>query len=319
MDCVVGYYMNSLRSGVAKFNEIIAKSFNVPMFGIYDDTILLYSEPLISLKVSELSPDEAEALCARIVQLSRGRSIRLFLHTFTRSPVELEIIRHADLIYCGNAEVYAEVAAITDNVVELWSPATIMDTQPFEKTDITVFSFGMAHKIQVELYRKLRDILEQSGKSYSLVISTAFHESVSFDDSASVFEALRGTFGQHLYHMGFLSDVAVYNHVVQSTFFAAFFDQGVRANNSTVVAAMQYGAVVITNLDRYSPGSYVHMQNLIDINQCTGLPTDEPVLAAIRANARETVRPLHWDAFLRQLKGHEVTVAEERRRLRVQP
>ncbi len=53
-----------------------------------------------------------------------------------------------------------------------------------------------------------------------------------------------------LYFLGNLSDVAVYNELRRATFFAAFFDGGVRANNTSVAAAMETGAVVITNLDQ---------------------------------------------------------------------
>ena len=63
-----------------------------------------------------------------------------------------------------------------------------------------------------------------------------------------------------LYFLGNLSDVAVYNQLRESTFFAAFFDRGVRANNTSVAAAMETGAVVITNLDELSPPEYVHMR-----------------------------------------------------------
>ena len=44
-----------------------------------------------------------------------------------------------------------------------------------------VFTFGMAHKIRVPLYRRLRDLLEATGKSYSVYVSTALHENTSFD------------------------------------------------------------------------------------------------------------------------------------------
>ena len=64
----------------------------------------------------------------------------------------------------------------------------------------------------------------------------------------SVFEEMHEIFPS-LYFLGNLSDVAVYNQLREATFFAAFFPRGVRANNTTVAAAMETGAVVITNLD----------------------------------------------------------------------
>ncbi|MBA2449669.1 MAG: hypothetical protein H0V51_16735 [Chloroflexi bacterium] len=305
MDCVVSFHLNALRSGVAKFNEIIARRFNVPLYGIYDEAVLRCRQPLLSLKVSDLSESEVAALGDRIERIRHGRSLALFLHTYSGSDFEHDLVRHADAVYCGNSEVYADVCQVSPRGVELWSPATILDTQPFRETEITVFSFGMAHKIRAELYGRLRTLLEATGKSYSLVVSTAFHESVSFDHSSHVFEQLRETFGEHLYFMGFLSDAAVYNFMVRSTFFAAFFDGGVRANNSTVVAGMQHGSVVVTNLDAYSPTLYAHMDNVIDINRCASLPTDAETLARLRNRATETVRSLSWDAFVTALTNHE--------------
>jgi hypothetical protein len=104
-----------------------------------------------------------------------------------------------------------------------------------------------------------------------------------------------------LYFLGNLSDVAVYNRLRESTFFAAFFDRGVRANNTSVAAAMETGAVVITNLDELSPPEYVHGENLIDIERCDRLPTEPEVLDAIREHAVETATARGWDALVAQL------------------
>ena len=139
-----------------------------------------------------------------------------------------------------------------------------------------VFTFGMAHKIRVPLYRRLRDLLEATGKSYSVYVSTALHENTSFDGSFVVrFEELQSIFNGQVYFMGYLSDTAVFNHLVDCTFLAAFFEKGLRANNTTVNAAMECGCAVITNLDEHSPAGLTHMRNVIDINLCDRLPDFE--------------------------------------------
>ena len=51
------------------------------------------------------------------------------------------------------------------------------------RTELSVFTFGMAHKIRVPLYRRLRDLLDATGKTYSVYVSTALHENTSFDGS----------------------------------------------------------------------------------------------------------------------------------------
>ena len=49
------------------------------------------------------------------------------------------------------------------------------------KTELSVFTFGMAHKVRGEYYRKLDELLKRTGKSYSLYLSTALHEGMSIE------------------------------------------------------------------------------------------------------------------------------------------
>lgn len=301
MDCIISYHLDSLRSGVARFNAILAQRLNIPLLGIFDDAIFRYQRPLLSFKISELNREEVISVSKRIAKIQQGRSLCLFLHDFTGRTIEINMVRKAEIVYCGNREIYSKVRAITPRAVELWVPSLLVDVQRFNPTEISVFSFRMAHKIKVGLYRKLHHLLEKTGKSYSLILSTAFHKSVSFEDSSCVFKYLRKIFGNYLYFTGFLSDAAVYNYLINATFFAAFFDQGVRANNTTVNAAMECGAVVITNLDQYSPKYFKHMKNLIDINQCHSLPTDKKLLNQIRQKAKETANSMSWDFLVEKL------------------
>ena len=79
-----------------------------------------------------------------------------------------------------------------------------------------------------------------------------------------------------------------------------------RANNGTVAAAMEHGAVVITNLDRHSPPEYVHMQNLIDINRCERIPSDPMVLKSISVDAMATARRRGWPQLIERVRTAEV-------------
>ena len=168
---------------------------------------------------------------------------------------------------------------------------------------LELFTFGMAHKIRVPLYRRLRDLLEATGKSYSVYVSTALHENTSFDGSFVVrFEELQSIFDRHVYFMGYLSDTAVYNHLMDCTFVAAFFEKGLRANNTTVNAAMESGCAVVTNLDDFSPAGLVHMTNVIDISRCDRLP-DLDETRRIGLTAREVAHSRYgWDQLVAQLR-----------------
>jgi hypothetical protein len=75
-----------------------------------------------------------------------------------------------------------------------------------------------------------------------------------------------------------------------------------RANNTTVNAAMECGAAVITNLDDHSPRGLEHMKNVIDITRCTRLP-DFDEAARIGKAAREIAHADYgWDQLVAQLR-----------------
>ena len=199
--------------------------------------------------------------------------------------------------------MFARLAPSRPDIVELFCPGTILNPQRFQKSELSVFTFGMAHKIRVPLYRRLRDLLEATGKSYSVFVSTALHENTSFDDSFVVrFEELQAVFDGQVYFMGYLSDTAVFNHLMDATYLAAFFEKGLRANNTTVNAAMECGCTVITNLDEYSPKGLTHMTHVVDINRCDRLPDAEETERIGRA-ARDIAHTRYgWDQLVAQLR-----------------
>ena len=217
--------------------------------------------------------------------------------------MEQRLMAAAARVYSGNRELSHTLAPSRPDIVELFCPGTLLNPQRFQKTELSVFTFGMAHKIRVPLYRRLRDLLDATGKSYSIFVSTALHENTSFDGSFIVrFEELQALFGGHVYFMGYLSDTAVFNHLVECNFLAAFFEKGLRANNTTVNAAMEVGCAVITNLDQYSPAGLAHMKNVIDINRCERLP-DPAQAETIGRAARDIAHADYgWDQLVAQLR-----------------
>jgi hypothetical protein len=104
-----------------------------------------------------------------------------------------------------------------------------------------------------------------------------------------------------VHFLGFLSDAAILHYLKTTTYFAAFFPTGVRANNSSVQTAMQAGAVVITNLDDRSPDGFNHMDSLIDIQTCSALPTDEHTLSRISRSASAAADRYDWGGLIRRL------------------
>jgi hypothetical protein len=295
---VVTHHRSGFRSGVARFNELLAERLGVPLYGIDEDGPG-WARSLLSFKVGELSAAEREALAERLERA--GWEGELYLHEYAGLELERELVSRARRVHCGNREIHERVRDLNPRSEAVWAPGLIADRRPYETAEITVFSFGMAHKIRTDMFRRLRDLLDRLDRSYAVYVSAANHETARLEDAEEVFEEMHEIFPS-LYFLGNLSDVAVYNQLRQSTFFAAFFDRGVRANNTSVAAAMETGAVVITNLDPYSPPEYEHMGNLIDIERCTELPADPAVLERLRERAVETARARGWDELIERLR-----------------
>ena len=301
IDCIAGYHLNPWTCGIAKFNEILARHLAVPVVGLRAVELGDYRLPLLSLKLSEFSAPDVRDLDIWSAA-HRGR-FELFLHAYDGTEVEQRLVSAAARVCCGNRELFHQLYPVRSDVQELFCPGTILNPQRFQRSEVSVFTFGMAHKIRVPLYRKLRDLLAATGRSYSIYVSTALHENTSFDDSFVVrFKELEALFDGQVYFMGYLSDTAVYNQLMDCTFLAAFFEKGLRANNTTVNAAMECGCAVITNLDDHSPAGLEHMKNVIDINQTPHLPGLDEAQRIGRA-AREIAQAEYgWDQLVAQLR-----------------
>jgi hypothetical protein len=302
VDCIAGYHLNPWTCGIAKFNTILSRHLEVPVVGIRAVELGDYANPLLSVKLNEFT--DADAADLDLWGSSHRGRFELFLHAFDGTPVEQRLVGAASRVYCGNRELYEVLRGARPDIQELFCPGTILSPQRFQRTELSVFTFGMAHKIRVPLYRRLRDLLDATGQTYSVYVSTALHENTSFDDSFIVrFEELQALFNGQVYFMGYLSDTAVYNQLMDCTFLAAFFEKGLRANNTSVNAAMECGCAVITNLDDHSPKGLVHMKNVIDVNRCDRLP-DMELTQRIGSAAREIAHAKYgWDQLVAQLRS----------------
>jgi hypothetical protein len=293
VDAVVTHHTDGFRSGVARFNELLAARLHVPLLGLPDAERA--ARPLLSFKASELESDDI----ARVEALLGGwPAWQVFLHEFRESPLEQRLVADAEHVFAGNAEIEQAVRPLNDAVELVWTPGLLTDDRPLPDVELGVFSFGMAHKIRTDMFRRLRELLAASGKRYGLFVSAANHETTSMRDAEEIWSELQAIFGDDLFFLGNLSDVAVADRLARTTYFAAFFTPAVRANNTSVASALERGAVVITNLDEFSPAEYVHMSSVIDIERCDALPTAEPELRELSRRGREAAAGASWDRLL---------------------
>jgi hypothetical protein len=296
-DAVVTHHTNPFRSGVARFNQLLAEGLGVPFAAIEEAGGS--RTPLLSFKFEELGEREEQGLA----ELADGWEHHdVFLHTCSGSELERRLLAGARRVLCGNSAIAEGLADLEGHVETLWTPGLIVERRRMAPTEVSIFSFGMAHKIRTDRFRRLRDLLEASGRSYSVHVSAATHETSTMRDAEIVFAEMDELFPDRMYFLGNLSDLAVVHELQRCTFFAAFFQGGVRANNTSVASAMERGAVVVTNLDEASPAELVHMDNVIDIEQTDELPFDPLVLRRISVRAMETARERGWDALVERLR-----------------
>ena len=55
MDCILGYHLNPLACGIAKFNLALAKQLGVPVLSLFDPSASNARRPLLSIKLSEFT------------------------------------------------------------------------------------------------------------------------------------------------------------------------------------------------------------------------------------------------------------------------
>lgn len=277
---ILGYHMNPTLCGVAKFNKILGERLRVP---VYPLDWVDWGYPLISVKPSELS---FPAECDLIDKANHVDAYQLFLHSYDLGLPDA-LIKKADVVYAANSEIARRIDLIRP-VVTAWVPSLLEDSEPFHLAQITVFSFGMAHKIMSAYYKRLDDLLKATGKTYCLYLSTAMHEGIEFEDAfTDVVSEIKKVFSGPVYFLGCLSDAAVAHYLANCDYFAAFFPSGVRENNTSVNAALEAGTSVITNLDNYSLGA-----EKIDHN---GIPI-----------YKDEIRG--WDGLIRMIELEEANV-----------
>lgn len=300
VDAVVTHHLNTFRSGVARFNEVLASEMGVPLVGTGDVRLAEFRRALLSFKVSEM--EEHERLVLKQFLEADGREFDFYFHAWDGLPLEIRLAQSARQVFCGNADVEERIQALGVQTRPAWTPGLLLDQRTLVTGEVSVFSFGMAHKIQTDMFDRLRRLLDAVNRSYALYVSTANHETSSIRDAQLVYAEMHDIFPTSLFFMGNLSDVAVLHYLRTTTFFAAFFPGGVRANNTSVAAAMEHGALVITNLDRHSPAEFRHLENVIDITRCEELPTDPLVMKRISVAAMETARERSWDALVQHMQ-----------------
>jgi len=291
---LVSYHTNPYTCGVARFNQALATALSIPICAVTklaaDNSDIL----LLSLKFEEMSTEVAENLLNLMIEA--GANFDLFLHGVTHSELEMKFVSSARRVIVATQEYADLIRAQREDVVAYFAPGA-SDAGVAKNAEITLLTFGMAHKIRSEGYRKLGQLLSADSRTVQLEISTALHDGTSFsEDFFSVGSEISQVFDGNVSFLGFLADDEVSRRLHAADALVAFFPHGVRENNTTVLSAMAHGCAVITNFDSYSPVWMEHGKSVFDINQLVTFPSVSE-LARVGEAARLAAAPFTFESL----------------------
>ena len=272
-DCVITYHHNIHTCGVARFNRYLADHLKIPMLSFTELANDTYNFPVISIKESEMLHEDVLEFYS-IIERTKIRYSVVF-HSFEGSETEIKFLKGAEEVMALNAQMAAVILPFRADVLKGFTVATPLPNISIATSfEIKMITFGMAHKIQSSGYIKVADLLNDSGRTSVLEISSALHEGTEFDDRFfNVGEEISEIFNGRVEFLGFLADHEVARRVKAADVMLAFFPYGARENNNSVLSAMWLGTPVITNLDSWSPSWLKHGETVFDINRLEEFPS----------------------------------------------
>lgn len=299
IDSIYVVHENPYTCGITRFSMYLAAALNVPMRPLHSISLDCPRSPLISIKSEELG-DSFPDFVNRIV--SSRVNYSLFLHDFGGNDLEVDLAGHAEHVFAANKVIAGRLGRYGIKATAAYCPG-MAPVRTSSGAEIKVLTFGMAHKLRVRSYRKLQQLLEDSGESYVVRVSSAIHEETHLEKAMfSMTSDLHELFGSHLNFLGFLSDETISRELIASTFFTAFFPNGARENNTSIMTAMAHGTPVITRLDEDSPSFMVHGKTIYNIDEMQCLPKI-PEMQAVGKHAQEVVRELDFVSLARLISG----------------
>ena len=289
---MASFHTNPYTCGVARFNVSLASALNSKVSSLASASTYESGKILLSIKLQEI--DDAGKVNLEKILSNSSLTFDVFLHASEDSDLENRLLKRAQRVFAASAEIGEEIKSRRPDVVNLFAPGAPISNVS-KQSEISLLTFGMAHKISATGYRKLAKILAASNKSFQLEVSSALHEGTSFDENFfSVADEISQSFGGNVIFLGFLADQEVSRRLQETTALVAFFPNGVRENNTTVMSAMAHGCAVITNLDLLSPKWMKHGHNVFDINKLENFP-DAAQIASVRKNAQLAVAEFGFD------------------------
>ena len=290
-DAVVSVHAHPATCGVTKFNLRLAREMGVPHVTL---CVAPWSpHPLISFKSTEWPTHDLPGLML-------PRVFSVWLHDVP--PADLTWWTTAAGVYAANPAIADAIRPIRPDVRSLWCPSTLQP-RVSRVPGLQVLTFGMAGKLVMPHYHRLKQLLDARRRPYTVSRSAAVHEGSPWEDVTVGTDALRAGFGSSFVALGYLLDDGLAQALAQADLVALFYDPPVRANNTTLWAALDAGCPVITTVDGYSPPELVHGETVLDLARTTTLPTSES-LGAMGCRGQQAANSRGWAPLIGALTGN---------------
>lgn len=298
---IVTYHTYAATCGVARFNRSLATAFNVPMMTL-DRWLELEdkSSYVLSIKPTELDLGAGIRLLDALSDRTT-RSFAVILHEFHGRELDKALAGHSTKCLAVD-NLIAERARKHNSGIETGFAPGVIPSIGFPQVDVRLFSMGMAHKINIEGYRRLAQIVQSDNRNFGLKLAAAVHEGF---DVGEAFESVPHEFSScwdgDFFFLGFISDEMLSFQLSESDVAVLFGQYGARQSSSSILTAMEHEVPVISILDSDSSSWMKHGETIFDVNQLTRFPSQNE-LNYVASNAKSYVRNLTFSDLINRLK-----------------
>src|SRR5262249_24113276 len=136
VEAVVTHHRDGFRSGVARFNELLAARLGVPLYGVEDDAQPGWGESAVLFKVAEVGEWDGEEV-AEVMRRVDGRG-EVYLHEWTGLALEREIVDRARRVHAGNLEIHDGLSGVDAEIDDVWTPGLLVDRRDYEPAELSV-------------------------------------------------------------------------------------------------------------------------------------------------------------------------------------
>lgn len=297
---IVSYHVYSATCGVARFNQSLAAAFNAPIISL-DCWLELEDKScfVLSIKPTELDVTTIDLFLSALTD-RRTRSFAVILHEFHGSVLDEALAGHSTKCLAVDNLIAERAKKHNSGIVTGFAPG-VKPRIDIPQVDVNLFSMGMAHKINVEGYRRLDQLVQSDDRIFGLRLAAAVHEGF---DVGEAFESVPRDFSScwkgEFFFLGFISDEMLSIQLAESNAAVLFGQYGARQSSSSILTAMEHGVPVISVLDSNSSSWMKHGETIFDVKQLMQFPSQDE-LNFVAGNAKTCVRDLSFSNLVSRL------------------